>query len=284
MFSHYISKIKTSLKCMYALVGGLFKNKLTYVLFSVIALLAYAVISYSPSYAIPFSYVQRMNIVNSESRPIIQDQWEIKLPLGTEVFSADTITRLEDYSGDWVGLEAITLPPYSKHTTALTITGTQYYPELPEALLARIDDEAFSESKLTSLDNEDDLESLLDWVHGKLVYSGFSPHPLNLNELLDKGQGDCTEFTLLAYHKLLASGYDHVVPVEGYYLPVNESKIVKAGNGHAWLLIKKRGSWVIVDPLYKKIISPSAEYVVMNTLVEGTLQKTIRLSKLPLSF
>lgn len=259
------------------------KYKSAYILLLAVILLAYAVISYTPSIAIPFSYAQRMNVVNSESNSVVQDQWQIRLPIGVEEFSGDSIKQMSNYVGEWINLEPITLPPYSKHTKALTITGIQSYPELPEALLAKIDDEVFSKSNLTSLDNTSDLESLLDWVHSKLTYSGFNPHPLNLNELLNKGKGDCTEFTVLAYHKLIASGYDNVIPVEGYYLPNNESKMVRAGNGHAWLLVKIGGSWVVVDPLYKRIQLPSSEYIVMNTLVEGRLQKTIRFSKLPIS-
>lgn len=263
---------------------AILKYKFVCILLLAVTLLAYAVFSYSSSITIPFSYAQRMNVVNSESNSVVQDQWQIRLPIGVEEFSGDSIKQMSNYSGEWINLEPITLPPYAKHTKALTITGFQSYPELPEVLLDEIDDEVFSKSNLTSLDSPSDLESLLDWVHSKLTYSGFNPHPLNLNELLNKGRGDCTEFTVLAYHKLIASGYENVVPVEGYYLPGNESKVVRAGNGHAWLLVKIGGSWMVVDPLYKKIGLPSSEYVVMNALVEGSLQKTIKFSKLPISF
>lgn len=162
--------------------------------------------------------------------------------------------------------------------TTLSIDGTQQYPEIAEVLLKQQPKPDYKAANLSS--EKLKIEDIYNWVHLQLEYSGIQSQPLTISQLLKSKVGDCTEFTLLAYYKLLTQGYREVVAVEGFYFPDNQNRIVSPSNFHAWLLVKINSEWWVLDPLYKEISKPSSEYIVMNLLNEGQSLPLIKNSNL----
>lgn len=232
--------------------------------------------------SIPFSYSQRLLLKNTSAEPVKQTQWKIKVPVGTISILIDNV--LIDVNGEssWVNLPDMIMPPYATEHLSVTFNGAIDQQLIENKLLASRPTVSNVESLKMHAESFTSIESILDDVHLRLEYSGFQSRPLTIQETLRKASGDCTEFTLLTYYYLSYLGYK-VIPVEGYYSPRSEGKLVGGGNAHAWLLVEIDREWMVVDPLYKNVQKITSEYSVVNVLEEGNSSPRIINSTLPVS-
>jgi hypothetical protein len=240
---------------------------------SLLLLVIYLVwVSYQSTVSIPYSFLYKISLNNPSSIPVSNNNWAIRKPLvpGSEKLN-------------WQKAPDIELPPFSKEQIVLNIAGQQSYPDLADDLLKTftlrgVSQDQFNDSKHSP--PQLPLDELLNWIHVKLDYTGFQSKSLSLNEIFNVMKGDCTEFTLFTYYSLLSLGQKLVIPVEGYYLPAQASRVVTGANFHSWLLVKIDGSWLIVDPLYKNIEKPSSNYIVTNIMREGVSLPLLKNSNL----
>ena len=238
-----------------------------------------------PRHSHSISIVQRLQISNQGESVVNIENLQLRVPFGTSDVLVEGGGSFLNGHASWFYFPLMVLPPYSQQVISISISGKQTYPDLPMLLLSQMEADKYSHQILPPLKNVNkDFQMLIDWVHSELEYKGFQAEALTLPELLQKKVGDCTEFTLLAYHKMKASGFRNIIPVEGYFIPNEGSKIVSGSNSHAWLLVEKDNQWWVVDPLYKRITKPNSEYLVLNILEEAKALPRILNSKLPVAF
>lgn len=211
--------------------------------------------------------VYHLDLRNQTANSIPSHNWLVRLP------------ALSSGNYLWQQQANPEFPPYASDENVISISGSQEYPALPKNLIKLLHDPKPIDSPLLTA-SQLSLEELIEWTHVKLEYTGVQKTPLTFSQLESVRKGDCTEFTLLAYQKLISQGVTNVIPVEGFYLPNALSRKITASNYHAWLLVKHEGEWLVVDPLYKKIAKPSSEYIVMNILEEGVSLPLIKNSNL----
>jgi len=221
---------------------------------------------------VSYSFLYKITLNNSSSQSVVNTDWSIRTPL-----------RSEDVNINWLPIKNYEAPPFSIDQLVLNIEGIQKYPQIADNILkatwhSRHNHINLYEKKFIPPDLP--LADLLDWVHIKLSYKGYQSKALRLPEVLNVMEGDCTEFTLFTYYSLLSLGREAVVPVEGYYLPVHSGKAITAANFHSWLLVKERGEWLVVDPLYQVVSKPTSEYIITNIMKEGGSLPLIKNSNL----
>ncbi|MFY9179724.1 MAG: transglutaminase domain-containing protein, partial [Venatoribacter sp.] len=165
--------------------------------------------------------------------------------------------------------------PYSQQRRLITVGGQQAYPQLAEKLNRKFIEAASGSGSnanyqgLVIEKNQDGILQLFNWLEQKIERISYQHKALTLQELQAVWRGDCTEFALMGYYALKNSGFKNVVPVVGFYFPEGSNRIVDQSKYHAWLLVEDNGQWLVVDPLFKKIQQPNAEYIVIDAMQEG---------------
>ncbi len=218
---------------------------------------------------VSYNFYHKLDLRNPTAFNVVNSDWYIKSPL---VNSSS--------ENQWKSLAMAAVPPFGQDQYSVHISGTQIYPQFADQLLSNMHVNKADIIEDLMIKGGRDIGALLDWVHLQLEYTGFQKSPIDIEQLLESKKGDCTEFTLFTYYVLKSKGFLDVVPVEGYHLANTGSQLVGGSNFHAWLLVKNKGRWLIVDPLYKVIAPPSSEYIVTNIMQEGKALPFIKNTKL----
>jgi len=224
---------------------------------------------------VDYSLIYRISVKNPVNQPVDINDLAVKLPFGASYLYSANENLGYDFSkhSEYFEVSSFILPPYANQRQLITIEGQQAYPQAAKAL-----DKKFKQSTkrsdviyqgLAIEKTQNGILQLFDWLEQRIEKVPYQHKALTLRELQNVWRGDCTEFTLMGYYALKNSGFENVVPVVGFYFPEGSNRIVDQNKYHAWLLVEDNGQWFVVDPLFKKIQKPSAEYIVSDVMHEG---------------
>lgn len=101
-------------------------------------------------------------------------------------------------------------------------------------------------------------ESTHDWVAGHVKYAGYIKNERGALYALERGKGDCTEYT----HLYTALNRINRIPtrmVGGYICP--ESRVIKPVDYHNWAEFYHGGKWHVADPQNKVFMNNYPDYI-----------------------
>src|SRR5690606_28318344 len=229
-----------------------------------------------PGYiSIDYSLIYRVSVKNPTNQSMRINDLAVRLPLGASyLYGADKDSNryFLKYS-EYFEVPPFILPPYAQQRRLVTVEGQQAYPQMAEDLNMKLKRSAggsnASYQGLVIENTQTGISQLFDWLEQRIEKVPYMHKALTLQELQAVWRGDCPEFTLMGYYALISSGFKNVVPVVWFYFPEGSNRIVDQNKYHAWLLVEDNGQWFVVDPLFKKIQKPNAEYIVSDLMQEG---------------
>lgn len=230
----------------------------------------------APSHVhVDYNLIYRISVKNPTNLSVSIDDLAVKLPLGASYLhsAAENSNRYLSKYSEYFEAPLFILPPYAQQRRLVTVEGQQVYPQVAEDLNKKLKRSAggsnASYQGLVIENTQAGISQLFDWLEQRIEKVPYQHKALTLQELQAVWRGDCTEFTLMGYYALKSSGFKNVVPVVGFYFPEGSNRIVDQNKYHAWLLVEDNGQWFVVDPLFKKIQKPNAEYIVSDVMQEG---------------
>src|SRR5690554_2323492 len=230
----------------------------------------------TPSHThVDYSLIYRISVKNPTNQSVSIDDLAVKLPLGASYLhsAAENSNRYLSKYSEYFEVPPFLLPPYAQQRRLVTVEGQQAYPQAAEDLNKKFKRSTSGSNAsyqgLVIENTQTGISQLFDWLEQRIKKVPYQHKALTLQELQNVWRGDCTEFTLMGYYALKSSGFKNVVPVVGFYFPEGSNRIVDQNKYHAWLLVEDNGQWLVVDPLFKKIQKPNAEYIVSDVMQEG---------------
>lgn len=123
-----------------------------------------------------------------------------------------------------------------------------------------------------SLSLEGDYPSLvMQWLKQNIRASHYRPRLRSSTDILLSGNGDCTDFSVVASELLWARNIPNVVV--GGFIVQGKSELLTAANYHNWLYLNYDGQWILMDPI-NGLLSGNADHYLVFEYLDSGLQKS----------
>lgn len=186
------------------------------------------------------------------------------------------ISPTTDYSYDagdnYVSLVIRGLSPYERRAISLTYGVSKSTPQSIQAtsVVSQMSEENSSvDVKISDiadkLSDNDIVKSVDAWLAGNISPAPFNAKYQSSLATLNKRQGDCTDFAVLAQDLLSARGVASVL-VGGFVVKA-PSVLTDARAYHNWLWLPDSGR--IYDPINRKIAPDFSEYIALEVAPNG---------------
>lgn len=139
-------------------------------------------------------------------------------------------------------------------------------------ILAKRPDSVPNEIADISLSLEGDYPSLvMQWLKQNIRASHYRPKLRRSTDILLSGNGDCTDFSVVASELLWARNIPNVVV--GGFIVQGKSELLAAANYHNWLYFNYDGQWILMDPI-NGLLSGNVDHYLVFEYLDGGLQKS----------